>query len=382
MSDRSHERRLLTEVTQVLGDQAALHDREASFPARGIQAIHDAGLLTRTVGARHGGQGAGLAQTVTVLRALGQGDPSAALVAAMTMLAHAMQRLAPTWPEDLYARAASEAFHRPVLINELQVEPALGTPVRGGLPATVARPTGDGVELTGHKIFATGGAALHWMVVWARIQDSDRAQGFLVRGDARGVRVEPTWDHLGLRGSRSDDVFFDRAPALATERTAPRTPLLQAWNSLGLPALYLGVADAAREWLVSFLAERTPASLGVPLATLPRFQAAVGEIDAALQTSWTLVSSLAAGVDDGDEDAAAQAPLAKLVVTRAAIGAVEQAVGLVGNNGLTRHHPLERHYRDVVCSRVHTPQDDAIVLAAGRSAFEGRLPVPDRQVTP
>jgi alkylation response protein AidB-like acyl-CoA dehydrogenase len=48
---------------------------------------------------------------------------------------------------------------------------------------------------------------------------------------------------------------------------------------------------------------------------------------------------------------------------------VEQAVALVGNNGLTRKYPLERHYRDVLCARVHSPQDDSIVAAAGQSAL-------------
>ena len=43
---------------------------------------------------------------------------------------------------------------------------------------------------------------------------------------------------------------------------------------------------------------------------------------------------------------------------------MEQAVALVGNNGLTRRYPLERHYRDVLCARVHTPQDDSIVAVS------------------
>jgi alkylation response protein AidB-like acyl-CoA dehydrogenase len=61
--------------------------------------------------------------------------------------------------------------------------------------------------------------------------------------------------------------------------------------------------------------------------------------------------------------------MAKLIATRAAIGAVEQAVALAGNAALTRNNPLERHYRDVLCARVHTPQDDSILTAAGRSAL-------------
>jgi hypothetical protein len=31
---------------------------------------------------------------------------------------------------------------------------------------------------------------------------------------------------------------------------------------------------------------------------------------------------------------------------------------------------LERHYRDVLCSRIHSPQDDTILTAAARNAFE------------
>jgi alkylation response protein AidB-like acyl-CoA dehydrogenase len=145
--------------------------------------------------------------------------------------------------------------------------------------------------------------------------------------------------------------------------------MLMAWNGLGLTALYLGVAAAARDWLIGFLTERTPAALGRPLATLPRFQSAVGEIETSLTAAGDLVGGLAMRADAGDLIAASHAGMAKLTGTRAAIGAVEQAVALVGNNGLTRKYPLERHYRDVLCARVHTPQDDSVVAMAGQAAF-------------
>ena len=38
----------------------------------------------------------------------------------------------------------------------------------------------------------------------------------------------------------------------------------------------------------------------------------------------------------------------------------------LGNPALTRHQPFERHLRDVLCVRVHPPQEDAALLAAGR----------------
>ena len=364
----------LPEVTRALAANAERNDRTADFPAEGIRLVHQAGLLTATVARRYGGPGGGLADTARILGALGRGDPSVALISAMTMFTHAAEAAAPTWPDDVYRAALAESVTDPVLINALRVEPELGTPARGGLPKTVARGIGGGDgagwSVTGRKIFSTGAEGLRYMAVFARTEDAEpRAGSFLVRNDAPGITIERTWDHLGLRASRSDDVSFDATPALAAILDPRPDASLMAWNSLGLSSLYLGVASAARDWLLKFLSERSPASLGAPLATLPRFQTAVGEIESALGSAADLVDALARRVDDGDQAALARAPAVKLVATRAAIGAVEQALALTGNNGLSRKNPLERHYRDVLCSRVHTPQDDSITLAAGRAAL-------------
>jgi alkylation response protein AidB-like acyl-CoA dehydrogenase len=56
-------------------------------------------------------------------------------------------------------------------------------------------------------------------------------------------------------------------------------------------------------------------------------------------------------------------------VTENAIQVVQRAVELTGNPGLSRGNPLERHLRDVLCARIHTPQADTIRLAAGRAAL-------------
>jgi alkylation response protein AidB-like acyl-CoA dehydrogenase len=372
----------LPEVTAALAARAAEHDRDGSFPEGGISLVHQAGLLTATVAERYGGAGAGLATTVRILRALGRGDPSVALIAAMTLFTHAMQaRGGGAWPRRIYEEVLQESAGRPVLINALRVEPELGTPARGGLPSTVARWHSGTWWLSGRKIFCTGAVGLRWMVVWARTdEDPARVGSFLVRSDSPGIAIERNWDHLGLRASRSDDVIFTDTPVPpgATAglhdpaRPVAPDPGFAAWNSLGLAALYLGVAAAARDWLVGFLGERTPSALGRPLATLPRFETAVGEIEATLTGADDLIDGIAARVDAGDETAAGHPAIAKLIATRAATAAVEQAVSLIGNNALTRKNPLERHLRDVLCARVHTPQDDSILSAAGRSALAAR----------
>jgi alkylation response protein AidB-like acyl-CoA dehydrogenase len=374
----------LPEVTRRLAADAQARDRDAAFPHAGIAAVHEAGLLTATVHRRHGGPGCGLADTVAILHALGRGDPSVALVAAMTLIAHAMQQGPDAWSETSYTALLRESATGPALVNALRVEPDLGTPARGGLPATVARRTGDGWQLSGHKIFSTGAVALSRMVVHARTDEpAPRVGGFVVVAGAAGVRVEPTWDHLGLRASRSDDVVFVDTPVAADHvvglgpagTSRPADPATAVWSALTVPAIYLGVARAALDWLVGFLHARVPTALGTPLAALPRFRSAVGEIDAGLAAAEDLVAGLAARQDGGEPGIAPRAAGAKVVATRAAIGAVESAVALVGNNGLTRTNPLERHLRDVLCARVHTPQDDAVAAALGAAALgaaEGR----------
>jgi alkylation response protein AidB-like acyl-CoA dehydrogenase len=83
-----------------------------------------------------------------------------------------------------------------------------------------------------------------------------------------------------------------------------------------------------------------------------------------------VVECTADGVDAGDPAAIADAGPAKLAATTAATNAVEQALALTGNHGLSRSNPLERHYRDVLCSRVHVPQNDQIATAVGRTLLD------------
>src|SRR3954453_19085262 len=257
----------LVDITRALAEHAAENDRTGDLPAKGIQIAHDAGLLTRTVGTAFGGPGDGLADTVRTLTALGQGDPSVALITAMTLFAHAAQARTGGWPSDVYAEVLAESAQRPTLINALRVEPELGTPARGGLPATTARRTADGWRLTGHKIFSTGAGALRWMQVWARTdEDPVRTGAFLVRGDSPGITVDRTWSHLGLRASRSDDVTFDDVRVRAghtLDLAQPGPPAgaaggLRAGNALGIGAIYLGVGRAARDWLAGYLREAGP----------------------------------------------------------------------------------------------------------------------------
>lgn len=382
---------LLTELAARFADGAAALDRSGAFPFDNFAELHARGLIAEAAPRELGGGGATLATARRIIEAIACAEPATALILVMTYLQHRQfSRPDCRWPHDLRERVVRSAVTEGALINALRVEPELGSPSRGGLPNTVAVRHGDHWRISGHKIYCTGISALRWLAVWGRTDEPEPRVGvFLVpkpENDAPSIRILESWDHLGLRASCSHDVILDNAEIPLDHAVDLRPPQAwtpgngsqadidantdqQAWQTTLLGTLYDAIAQAARNWLLTFLNERTPSSLGAPLATLPRMQETVGKIEALLNVNRVLLDEAASAADEGRPLSITRSGLMKYSVTNNAIEAVGLALKLTGNHGLTRHNPLERHHRDVLCGRIHTPQDDAILIAAGRAAL-------------
>ncbi|MCU1717081.1 acyl-CoA dehydrogenase family protein [Pseudomonas sp. 5P_3.1_Bac2] len=365
---------LLAQITVQLAATAADYDRSGEFPAANFALLHQHGLLSLTVPRALGGGGADLATARQVISAVAKGEPSTALILVMQYLQHFRLQDDPRWPSHLRLRLAQEAVEHGALINAFRVEPELGTPARGGLPATIARRTPEGWRLSGSKLYSTGSYGLTWYVVWARSDDADPlVGGFLVHKDSPGIRIIEDWDHLGMRATCSHKVEFSNV-LLPLEHAVSVSPLSApqaeldgealVWMSVLLSSIYDAVAQAGRDWLVQFLRERVPSNLGQPLASLPRFQELVGQIETLLFANRNLLDAAAAGQIDGQG-----AGQLKQLVTSNAINAVQLAIEASGNPGLSRRNALERHLRNVLCSRIHTPQDDVVFINKGRAAL-------------
>lgn len=374
------EPRTLDELSAWLAAGSARHDAEGSFPHENFPLLHAQGLLALTVPREQGGAGAGLVRCREVVAAVARGEPATALVLTMQLLqTRALSRPDCRWPEELRQRVLRSAARDGALANALRVEPELGTPARGGLPATIVRRSADGWRLSGRKIYSTGIDGLTWLMVWARSdEDPVRVGTVLVPRHAPGVRIERSWNALGLRASASHDVVFEEVRLPADHAVDLRPPgEWQAvdpepthWINVLLATLYDAVARNAQAWLLRFLHERVPSALGAPLASLPRMHEAVGEIELLLQRCRVQLEAAAADADAGAPWTNAASGLLKTSVTRDAIEVVERSLKLSGNHGISRAHPLERYHRDVLCGRIHTPQDDSACSTAGRAALD------------
>jgi len=379
---RSIEDSVLAEISAELAGTAAAHDRDASFPHENIALLRRHGIIGLQAARDLAGDPLDLKQARRVIAAVARGEPSTALILIMTWLFSLQVARNPHWPAALRRHVLQDIAVNGALANALRVEPALGTPVRGGLPETTAKRVPGGWRISGQKLYSTGIPGLDWLGVWGRTEEADPLVGtFLVPGKAEGVRIVETWDQLGMRASSShdailEDVFIPEEYAVDIRSPkaweAERAPELQIWMSVLLGSLYDAVARNARDWLVHFALTRQPANLGAALATLPRYQEAIGEIDALLYTNTALLDrSTQAGLGD---ISGIESNFVKLTVTNNAIKIAEKAIALVGNPGLSRANPLERHYRDTLCGRVHSPQEDTILTAAGRFAFASFKP--------
>jgi alkylation response protein AidB-like acyl-CoA dehydrogenase len=371
----------LAAVTAEIAGTAAEYDRTGDLPWAGLEAAHRAGLLTATVAARYGGPELGPRETARILTAIGEGDASVGLLASNLLMTHAGQAAFPSWPDAYYADLLERSRRGPALANAIRAEPELGAPARGGLPRTTITRTADGWVLNGDKAYATGGTGLAYHVVWAVAQEPGgdperpRVGHVIVPGDLPGITWIDTWDHLGLRASNTHDVSYrDVELPLDAFSEIPRgadgvyrDPAAAAGpRSFAHPALYIGVARAARSAFAAFARSRVPAALGKPIAQTERIQSVAGEVDLQIVQAETLLYGALLRLDAGDTSVLPELSAVKVAIARSVIAATQTAVAAIGNPGLSRHHSLERHLRDALCIRVHPPQEDTVLIWSGR----------------
>ena len=355
-----------------IGARAAEADARGSLPDEDVLDLVAAGYPGLSAPRDLGGRGASLAACVAANLELAKGSPSTALVAAMTVHLVGYQREVRTWPSDIFERLSSAAAEGQ-LLNSAASEPKLGSPSRGGLPQTRAVPRGDQVVVSGHKTWVTGGRHLSHLLVRATMDD-ERVD-IWVPAHTGGVRWETTWgDSLALRASDSNDLFLEGV-AVPTDHLlsgeAAQNPVPNIWFPLLTAATYLGPALAARDEAVRYALERTPTALGKPIATLPKIQRQVGEIDVALMAARTVLLDTAGRWDGDPEQATAFLPLAaaaKHLAVETALEVTDKALRLVGAAAMGRQLPLERHFRDVRAGLMHPPSGDAALEMVGRGA--------------
>lgn len=373
-------------IGALIAPTVAWHDAEGRFPHDHFAVLHSHGMLALPLPPELGGEGLSLYRTLLLQRQLGRHSAATALCLGWHLMALGCLAHTPSWRREDFARLARDVVQRGDLINILVTERDHGNLLRGARPATLARRrAGGGWVLSGHKAFCSSAPALRQMVVYASIEGEDRQGEFLVRldeVDRQRVRiVADTWNVTGMRATASHDIVLDAVelPESALVHRfgpGPDQPSSfsvgsRAWG-LQLPALYLGIAEAARDEALAFADGYRAASLGgQPVLDAPTVQARLGEIELLLGAARTQLFGLAERWERHpalQERLHDEVAITKVVVGRHALQAAQLAGEIVGGHSLQRHQPIERLLRDVQCHRFNPPQADTVVAGLARDA--------------
>ena len=361
------------DLAEGIADRAAEADREGSLPEADVRALAESGYLGLTVPREYGGRGASMREAVAAHLELSKASASTGLVAAMNLHLVGTEREHRVWSEahreELFRAAADGA-----LLNSVASEPALGSPSHGQVYETTAEPTGDGLQIDGHKTWITGGRHLTHLLV--RLDLGGEPAQVLVEGDRDGLRWDETWgDALSLRASDSHDLHLEDVVVpegnVLIRGEGPDTD--RGWFLALVGATYLGTALAARDALVEYANERTPTALDEPIATLPKIRRQVGDLDSRLRAAESFLLAAAEGWPGDPERNGEQVPrivAAKEFATNTAIDAAGEALRIAGGAGISPSLPFERYFRDVQAGPMHPPSGEEALEQVGGGALD------------
>jgi alkylation response protein AidB-like acyl-CoA dehydrogenase len=359
--------------------RAAAHDRDGSFPADDFADLGRSGLFGLMAPARLGGAGAGFGEYAEIAYELARGNGATALIfnmhASVTgALAGVTDELADALglpPEALtarddYLRAAAEGQWYAVAMSER------GAGSRLSRLTTSYEKVGGGYRIKGSKTFCSGaGHASGYLVAARSTEDPAQVSQFIVpAGD--GVRVEETWDALGMRATGSHDLHLDvTVPAGALLGGVEGLALVVAqlaphWMVASYAAVYVGVARAAVDAAVDHVNQRK-------LGHLPAVRARIGRADAQVGAAHLAVREAARRVDEAPGDAETNRWVwrAKLLAGTTAAEVAASMLEAAGTSAMRRGHPLERLYRDARAGSLQPATSDVCADWLGVDALGG-----------
>jgi alkylation response protein AidB-like acyl-CoA dehydrogenase len=353
---------------RVIAPDAARVDRLGEFPLAAHRALVEAGWYAPHVPSAYGGKGADALTSCLIVEEVARACASSSLTPNVTRLA-SLPVLA-SGNEALKARYLPEVVARGAILSF-----ALSEADAGSDPAamrTSAIRDGDRYVLNGTKRWITNANVAAYHVVAAVTDDTTqprRISCFLVHADDAGVRVGEPEDKLGVRGSPTCPMYFDdvRLPAdrlIGVEGDGMRVMLAALEHSrITIAAQAVGIATGALDYAVSYVRHRR--QFGRAVADFQGVQFMLADMAMRLAAARELTYAAAVRSATLADDLRFYSSAAKCFAADVAMQVTTDAVQLLGGNGYTREHPVERMMRDAKVTQIYegANQIQRVVLA-------------------
>lgn len=364
----------LKELEDKFKSKSADIDENSIFPKENVEDLLKLGYASLTLPESYGGKGFSVYDMVLSQEILASFDANTALSVGWSLGVVGELYEKKLWTQERLDFFATEVLNG-ALINRSVSEAQTGSPTRGGRPGTTAIKKGGSWVLNGRKIFTTASPVLSYFLTSAWIEEEERIGFFLIPRDTDGLSIEETWDVVSMRGTSSNDLVLSNVTVhksnLVELPEFASGGKINGWL-LHIPATYLGIAQAARDYAVHFANTHSPNSLNGSIAQLPNVQQLLGEIDLELTKARLVIYGVASSYDNEStkELLTNEVSVAKHIVTNSAITIVDKAMRLVGAKSLQRTNPLQRYYRDVRAGLHNPPMDDMTIKKLALTALD------------
>ncbi len=381
------QRELLTLAHELGRDKfaarAAQWDETASFPFANYEDLKDAGLLRLCVPESHGGVGADYATYMMVAAEIGRFCGATALTWNMhicsTMwtgvLAEGIAMTEQQRAEHAHRRELH--FARIVKDGAIYAQPfSEGSAAAAGRApfGTTAKKTEGGWLINGRKIFASlSGAADYYGILCTEDKGDDHPDArdtlyISVPATSAGLTISGDWNPLGMRGTVSRNLAFKDVFVSDDEQLMPRGIYFkgaQTWPAMffTLAPTYLGIANAAYDFTVSYLRGEVPGEPPVKRRMYPTKQIAVAQMRIQLEAMRSLFTrAISEAKPNPTKDEKMRLYAAHYSVMEGANDITRLALRTCGGQSMMKHLPLERLYRDSRCGSLMLPWTAELVL--------------------
>jgi alkylation response protein AidB-like acyl-CoA dehydrogenase len=353
----SSEHQLLAETVRAFANEvvapvAALHDQEESFPYEIVKGMADMGLFALPFPEEIGGMGGDYLSLCLAIEELARIDQSVAITLEAAVGLGSMPIYRAGNDEQ------KEKYLKPLISGQSLgafglTEPDAGSDASG--LRTTAKLENNEWVIDGSKTFITNsGTSITSLVTVAcvtgvKADGSKEISTIIVPNGTPGFTVEPPYSKVGWHASDTHPLSFSnvRVPAgnLLGERGRGYANFLQTLDEgrIAVAALAVGAAQGCLDESLKYAKERK--AFGKPIGNHQSIAFKIAEMQARTHIARLAYYHAAALMDSGKEFKA-QASIAKLVASEAAMDNAREATQIFGGYGFMNEYLVARQYRD------------------------------------
>ena len=348
----TEEQKSLIEKVKEIAKKIAFRNREvdetSEFPWDIFNAFKEDHILDLPISKDFGGGGAQSFTCCLVLEKIAQFSPSSA-----HMLAGHWLGLTPL---QLFCNPSQRGKYFSRLRSEMAAfsltEPAAGSDAGGVITEATREKEEDHYILNGAKIYCTQGHVASVITVFAKTGPNRGVKGlsaFIIEKEFSGFSIGKIEDQMGMRGTPAAELIFQDCSipeenllgkegegfniAMQTlDRTRPKDA-----------AISVGIAQGALEYTIDYV--KKGLFMKEPLLKSQGVQFLLADMATAIEASRLLVYKSAIMIDEGRVSTKHSA-MAKCLATDMAMKVTDQAIDILGAEGVSEEHPIEMFMRD------------------------------------